>query len=276
MNYFIQKNDKYLEIIEKMKEHNLNSSLYVIFNNIIFLLDKYCIFEKIIFEDKKNLDFYNFLINEKCYELLINLYCCAISKRLQTIIHVDKNVLENDIFDYKLHYISPYCYLEYYNPQKDRKYLYQCIDSHSIISNMLLTKIKESELTHDIEKITVEKNFNNIYFVKYLNDDEIIEVIRNNKQAIFLVKKLSYKIILETIKMYGNFIFMEKSHFVKLFNNVNETWIRKEDLVREKISLDFLSQIEIKNLMNELKNHNKNFAKREYHKLTKKINIFYH
>ena len=119
----------------------------------------------------------------------------------------------------------------------------------------MLYNLENNDKRYEMERMIVKLNPKNIKFCNLINDDDIIEAIKKDKDIIFLVKKflLSYKIILEAIKIYGNYIFFHS--------------------VYGKISLNFLNMSEFNNLNKELKifYYNDRFAR----KYIKMFNIIY-
>ena len=140
------------------------------------------------------------------------------------------------------------------------KYTFNMISNKIIklkirFNNEMLYNLENNEKRYEMERMIVKLNPKNIKFCNLINDHDIIEAIKKDKDIIFLVKKflLSYKIILEAIKIYGNYIFFHS--------------------VYGKISLNFLNMSEFNNLNKELKifYYNDRFAR----KYIKMFNIIY-
>ena len=237
-NYCKLKDEYHNLMIDTILDKNFDKSLskYILQENIINLTVEIC--SAIIYREP----FYIIYIPTSFHdsELLEDAICLSPLNKIYL-----ENISISNLF---------YYYVFDYKPNRNRRYLHhilfeKCneeINNKIIFHNNILSYIKDEEKTYFIEKKIVFSNPKNLKFSTLLNDNDIIEVIKKDKNSIFFVKKktLNYKIILETIKIYGNYLFLNRK--------------------KNKITLNFLTTEEIHNLKKELKifYYNDRFTKR--------------
>lgn len=235
-------------IIKDIKINNNYSKLKDEYHNLIIdtILDKN--FEK---------DLSKYILHEYIINLTVEICSAIVYKEPFYIIYVPSSFHDSELLEDAI-CLSPlnkiylenltisnlfYYYVFDYKPNRNRRYLHyilfeKCkeeISDKMFFHNNILSYIKDEEKTYLIEKKIVLSNPKNLEYSTLLNDDDIIEAIKKDKNSIFLIKKkiLNYKIILETIKMYGNYLFLNGK--------------------KNKITLDFLTTEEYYNLKKELK-----------------------
>ena len=214
-------------IIDTILDKNFESIWlkYILQNNVINLTVEIC--SAIVYVDPFNIRYVPNIFHDN--EMLEDALCLSPFSR-----NLSERIALSNLF---------FFYIINYKPSRKRRYLdyilfERCeeeINDQIIFPDNILSYIKDEEKTYRIEKKIVESCPENIKFSTLLNDDDIIEVIKKDKNIIFLVRndQLSYNIILESIKMYGNYIF---------FNNRNV-----------KINLNFLTIDRFNDLKKELK-----------------------